>query len=249
MASWARVGLRDWLGPGRAQRARQLARRPRWGNLRRSSPFSASYGFDRGTPVDRHFIDAFVHRYREDVRGDVLEVKDGAYTTRFGGNRVRESHIVDIDKSNPAATIVADLSNRGSLPREAFDCTIVLQTLHLVPDPAGALENLGGALRPAGTLLVSVPTTARIDPDLFEVDFRRWTARGLDRLLRAAYPSWSVEVRGYGNLVACVAALYGIAAEELREADLAPHDPYFLLGACARVRRPPVRPAGQWDVS
>src|SRR5262245_50153649 len=33
---------------------------PRWGNLRRVRPFSASYGFDRGTPIDRYYLDTFL---------------------------------------------------------------------------------------------------------------------------------------------------------------------------------------------
>ena len=33
---------------------------PYWGNLRRLRPFSVYYGFDRGTPVDRYYLDRFL---------------------------------------------------------------------------------------------------------------------------------------------------------------------------------------------
>ena len=59
-----RRGLRSTLiatakrlgGPAMTVKARCLIRGyevPRWGNLRRTIPFSASYGFERGQPVDR----------------------------------------------------------------------------------------------------------------------------------------------------------------------------------------------------
>ena len=50
--------------------------------LRRTEPISRAYGFDRGTPVDRHYIEAFLQRHAPspdysagDIRGRVLEVE------------------------------------------------------------------------------------------------------------------------------------------------------------------------------
>lgn len=45
----------------------------RFGNFR---PLSASYGFDRGTPVDRLYIEEFLKLHSDDVRGRVLEIGD-----------------------------------------------------------------------------------------------------------------------------------------------------------------------------
>ena len=49
---------------------RRLARLnyPRWGNLRRREPFSSYYGFDRGTPVDRFYIERFLSDRAQDIR-------------------------------------------------------------------------------------------------------------------------------------------------------------------------------------
>ena len=38
----------------------------RFGSLRRLTPFSDEYGFDRGTPIDRHYIDDFLDRHAGD---------------------------------------------------------------------------------------------------------------------------------------------------------------------------------------
>ena len=74
-------------GPAVTVKARCLLRGyglPRWGNLRRTTPFSASYGFERGTPIDRHYLHAFLSAHRDLITGDVLEVQTSDYTGRFG---------------------------------------------------------------------------------------------------------------------------------------------------------------------
>src|SRR4029453_14668409 len=57
------------------QRLRRLVR-PAWlGTLRRTRPLSNDFGYDRGTPVDRYYIERFLARHQSDVKGRVLEVK------------------------------------------------------------------------------------------------------------------------------------------------------------------------------
>src|SRR6185503_10982321 len=51
-----------------------------FGNLRRLTPISRVFGFDRGTPVDRYYIENFLADNASDIRGRVLEVGDDSYT-------------------------------------------------------------------------------------------------------------------------------------------------------------------------
>jgi SAM-dependent methyltransferase len=224
---------------------RRLARRIKhrqvpvlWGNLRRLQPFSDDWGFDRGLPVDRFYIGGFVRSFETEIRGRVLEVQESAYTKRFGGSRVTSSDVLDIDPGNPKATIVADLVVPSSLPAERFDCIIVTQTLQYVDDPAAAFANLWAALAPGGTLLITVPSVQRVDPDLPEVDRWRFTPRGLEELVRRGCPDGEIEVEGRGNLLSTTAFLMGLSADELRPQELEHRDPRFPLVAAARVRRP-----------
>ena len=122
-----------------------------WGNLRRRRPFSDDWGFDRGLPVDRFYIESFVALFADVIRGRVLEVAEPRYTRQFGGDRVTSSDVVDIDASNEAATIVADLAVRGSLPAERFDCAIVTQMLQYVDDPVAAVSNLSTCVATASS--------------------------------------------------------------------------------------------------
>jgi hypothetical protein len=95
-------------------------------------PISSTYGFDRGTPVDRPYIEAHLAAHASDVRGRVLEVKDDEYARRYGGSRVTHVDVVDLDPSNPDATIVGDLDQPGVLDSDSYDCIILTQVLEFL---------------------------------------------------------------------------------------------------------------------
>ena len=209
---------------------------PTWISLRRTRPLSEAWGFDRGTPVDRFYLDGFIEEHRADVRGDVLEIKSPGYTRRFGGDAVTQAHVLDVDPRNTDATIVADLGEPGSLPAGAFDCFLLMQTLQFVRRPEIALANAWSALRPGGSLLVTVPAASALERGL--PDLWRWTPAGMEELIGRACPDAVADVRGYGNVLACCAFLQGMAAEELRPDRLRDHDPALPLVVCARVAGP-----------
>lgn len=209
----------------------------RWGSLRRTTPLSRSWGYDRGTPIDRAYIEEFLAERSEDVRGACLEVLNADYIHRFGGMRVTSSDVLDINPANTAATIVADLGEPDSLPAERFDCVIFTQTLHLVPDMRVAVANVWRAVAPGGVLLVTVPALGRHEARKgFHHDRWRVTKTGLEWLLSELPPGAS-DIKTYGNVLSCTAFLYGLAAEELRQDELAVSDREFPLIIGARVRK------------
>ncbi len=82
----------------------------RFGSFRRLSPISREFGEDRGQPIDRYYIENFLARRAEDIRGRVLEIKDDSYTRQYGGSRVTRSDVLDVSEDNLRATIVAGLT-------------------------------------------------------------------------------------------------------------------------------------------
>ena len=52
------------------------------GTIRRTKPLSDHYGRDRGTPVDRYYIEQFLAAERAAIRGRVLEMMNRDYTVR-----------------------------------------------------------------------------------------------------------------------------------------------------------------------
>src|SRR5687768_6643043 len=90
-----------------------------------TKPLSNVFGFDRGQPIDRFYIERFLARHAADIKGHVLEIGDDAYSRRFGGNRIVHQDVLHVDGSNSSATILGDISMPDVLPAESFDCLVI----------------------------------------------------------------------------------------------------------------------------
>jgi SAM-dependent methyltransferase len=208
------------------QRLNRL-RRPAWlGTLRRTTPLSQNFGFDRGWPVDRYYMDRFLAEHRGDIRGRVLEVKEGRYTAQYGVG-VDAVDVLDIDAANPHATIVADLARLDPAGcADRFDCFVLTQTLHLIYDVRAALSGAHMLLRPGGVLLATIPAVSRIVPRHEGVtDYWRLTVPSATALFGEAFGSAQVQARSYGNVLAAIAFLAGMAGDELSRDELDVNDP------------------------
>ena len=201
--------------------------------FRRASPLSVCWGFDRGTPVDRYYIERFLEEYRRDIAGRTLEVADSEYTNRYGAG-VTQSDIVDIDPSNKDATLVADLSIADQIPQSVFDCFILTQTLQFIYDIDAVIRNAHQLLKPGGVLLMTVPAMSRIDPEASE-DCWRFTSASCSRLFAETFGAKNTTVRSYGSLPTCIGFLQGMACEELSHKELAKNDPAFPLLIAVRA--------------
>ena len=174
-----------------------------WGELRRVEPISAVWGVDRGLPVDRYYIGRFIETNRQDIRGRVLEVKDPAYTQAYGSG-VEFNDIVDIAQDNPSATLISDLSAKGSLPEARYDCFILTQTLHIIYEMRNVVENAYRTLRPGGVLLTTLPCVSRIDYESgLEQDQWRFTPASARRLFAEIFGAGRVSIETHGNVLIC----------------------------------------------
>lgn len=223
--------------PGGASPA--VSRPVDFGDLARTGPITRDFGFERGLPVDRFYIERFLERHAADVRGRVLEVGDAAYTRRFGGERVDRSDVLHAEEGNPDATIVADLASGEALPDATFDCFICTQTLTYVWPLREAVRTIHRILRPGGVVLASVPGISQIsrhDMDRWG-EFWRLTELSARRLFEEAFGEGHVEVEAHGNVLAASAFLYGLATEDLEAADLEHRDPDYPLVVTVRATR------------
>ena len=217
-----------------ARWARSLTQRPRvgginFGDLRRLKPISPDWGFDRGTPIDRYYIDRFMRDCATDVRGRVLEIANPEMTLRYGGNRVTKSDVLHPVPAPHPVTLVGDLATGKGLPAAAFDCAIVTQTLLLIYDVQAAVHTLAKILAPGGVALVTVPGISKISREDMNAwgQFWSFTSASAQRLFEAAFDRGSVHVEAHGNVLAATAFLHGISAEELDEKELLHRDPDF----------------------
>ncbi len=209
-----------------------------WGGLRRLVPFSRVFGLDRGLCVDRYYIENFLARYAEDIRGRVLEFSDNEYTLKFGGERITHSDILHLAPDNPKATIVADLTSAEKIPSSAFDCVICTQTLQFIYDVRAALQTLHRILKPNGVLLATFPGISQIsryDMDRWG-DYWRFTTLSARRIFEEVFPV--TDIKAHGNVLAAIAFLHGVSSGELRREELDFHDPDYEVLITARAVKP-----------
>ena len=209
------------------------------GDLRRLQPVSTQFGFDRGLPVDRHYIEAFLARNAAAVRGCVLEIGDDSYTWRYGAGRVETSDVLHVSADNPRATVIADLADPSQVPQERYDCIICTQTLHLIYDIRAAVVALHRMLKPGGVLLATAPGISQISNDRWR-DTWYWSLTPLaaKRLFAETFGSGGVEIGEHGNVLAAIAFLHGLAADELDTQELETHDPSYPVLVTIKATKP-----------
>jgi SAM-dependent methyltransferase len=222
-----------------------LLRRPvgkvQFGNLGQVSPISSKFGFDRGLPLDRYYTEKFLSAHSADICRGVLEIGDNRYTRMFGGDRVARSDVLHVVAGNPNATILADLTCADHIPSELFDCIICTQTLQMIYDVRAALRHLYRILKPGGVLLATSHGISRIarregvDP---WGEYWHFTSQGLRRLLQETAGAAAVHLVVYGNVLAAIASLHGLAAEDLSQQDLDYADPNYEVLIGIRVVKP-----------
>lgn len=183
------------------------------GDLHGLLPVNDNFGFGRGQPVDRYYIERFLERRRAAIRGRVLEVQDDSYTVRYGAEGVTQSEVINLLPGNTRATIIGDLVDPAALPQNAFDCVILTQTLHLIYAAPAALRNVYASLRDGGTLLLTTPGISQVE--WREAWYWLFTSLSLKRMLEDVFGPSNVDLESNGNVLAATAFLQGLAVEDL----------------------------------
>ncbi len=191
-------------------------------------PVSRHFGEDRGTPIDRYYIDKFLASQTHLIRGTVLEIADSKYSNKFGSD-VSKYEVLHIDHDNPKATIIGDLTNPVTLPADKIDCFICTQTFNFIYNFSDAIRGAYQVLKPGGYLLATVSGPCQIsrhDMDRWG-DYWRFTTLSTLKTFEEIFGDGNVEVDYYGNCLAAVSLIRGIAVEELSIGKLDFKDPDY----------------------
>ena len=208
----------------------------RFGSLRRTEPVSRSYGWDRGRPIDRYYIETFLAAQGPLITGAVLEIGERVYTERFGRG-VTRSDMLHVDQVD-GATYVADLTDAAVVPSDSYDCVILTQTLHLIFDMSAALRTIRRILKPGGVLLCTVPGITQVaDGDWNKTWYWSLTPRAAERLFSAHFPAENVAIEAFGNVLSATAFLQGLASRELRPKELAVVDSEYPVVVAIAARK------------
>jgi SAM-dependent methyltransferase len=179
-------------------------------------PISSSFGFDRGTPIDRYYIEKFLAAKADLIRGRVLEVGDDTYSRRFDAGSAESFEVLHATSTDSASTIVGDLTDPATLPEDAIDCFICTQTFNFIFDVGKAVRGAHALLKPGGVLLATVAGISQISRyDMARWgDYWRFTTASTRKLFEPVFTG-GVEVETFGNVLAATAFLQGVAVEDL----------------------------------
>src|SRR3989344_966675 len=207
--------------------------------FRTRRPRSRIFGLDRGTPIDRIYIEKFLRENQARIRGTILEVGDDTYTKTLAAPGSKSKILLFKGESSPQH-ILGDLTKPETLPKDSIDCFICTQTLNFIFDLPTALEGIRHLLKPGGCALITAAGLSQIS----RFDYARWgdywrfTDMSLRKLLASVFGEQNVEVKTYGNFRAAAEFLNGRAAEELTQKELDATDPdYQMIITAVAVKR------------
>ena len=199
-----------------------------WNNslqVRSINPVSRKFGLDRGTPIDRIYIEHFLKNNSSLIKGDVLEIAEDTYSRKFGNN-VNKINILSPLKSIPKTTIVGDLTNYKNLPENIADAFICTQTLNFIFDFKSAVKGIHKLLKKNGVVLLTVSGISQIsryDYDRWG-DYWRFTDKSIEKVFAEVFGKKNIKINTYGNVLSTISFLHGISSEELKEDEIFHND-------------------------
>lgn len=203
------------------------------------NPIDDTYGMLRGKPVDRYYIEKFLDKYREYIKGSLIEIGDREYTEKYGADKVSKSVVIHAIKEDLDNNIIkGDLVSGQGIDADSYDCFICTQTLPFIYDIKAAAENIVRSLKVGGVALITVAGISQI------IDYERrnfghfwsFTDMSLEKLFKDI-PGVEVLTETYGNVKSATAFLYGISSEEMEEKELDYKDSNYQVIVTALIRK------------
>jgi len=209
-----------------------------WGDFKSVKPFSNDFGYNRGGPVDRYYIENFLEAESAAIKGNVLEIADNAYTLKYGGDKVTKSDVLHVNEGAPGATYIADLSKADNLPSDHFDCIILTQTLQFIFDYTSALKHCYRMLKKEGILLVTVPGISPIEGGEWRKNWLwSFNEASMNRVFSELFPVNSFTVQAFGNIYAAISFLHGVGIAETDKSKLDIRDTSYDVVITIRLKK------------
>ena len=204
-------------------------------------PLSKIYGYDRGKPIDRYYIEIFLRENKDWVKGVCLEITDTQYIKKYGGDRVTKADALDIDRANHNATIYGDLRKLDGVPSNKYDCLIITQTLVMIDDYEAAIKECKRILKPGGTMLVTLPCLSPV----WNIKNHHWRFTGASAkyVFGKYFAPENLEIKTFGNALSGQAFWVGMSQQDLSKEEIEYNDPYFPVIVSIKATKSLIRPA------
>jgi SAM-dependent methyltransferase len=195
-------------------------------------PYSRNFGYERGMPVGRYYVERFLRENADLVCGRCLEFGEPNYRGLFpNAERYEVLSIIP----GPKVDYLGDIHELGpDVPRGVFDAIICTQVFEHLSWPEKAAASIRELLRPGGLLLLTAPF---INPVHYvPTDFRRFTPESLRLILEDA--GLVVESVDFGgNSLVSTGSLLGMVVEDFSQAEVDLKDPVYPYNVVVRARR------------
>lgn len=210
-----------------------------FGDFLRLAPISAACAVDRGTPIDRYYVERWFASMRAHLQGRILLVGDHGKMA-LGGHVDPRGHVRNV--STDGADVVADLGRLVDEAAGTFDCLVMPHVLQAVFDGGDAVRMSHQLLTPGGMLLATLPgitphgLLGQEREDSLREQCWSFTSHGARQLFEAHFPSANVSISAQGNVLAATALMQGLSASELTTSELDAEDASYevVIGVCAR---------------
>lgn len=201
-------------------------------------PVSSEFGLERGTAIDRYYIEHFLEKHKSLIRGDCLEIAENTYTMRYGGDRVKKAYILHLEGWGENA-IKGNLETGEGIEEGKYDCAVITQTLMFIFDLRRVAENIYRLLKKGGNALITVAGISQIsryDANLWG-SYYGFHADAVKALFEPVFGKENVKVETYGNVKTAAALLCGLCQEDLQNEDFKYHDRDYPLIVTAVVHK------------
>lgn len=189
-------------------------------------PLSSRFGAERGTPVDRVYIEKFLKQNQQFVKGEVLEVADNKYTLKFGKPNCH-SHVMHVLGWKGAEKV--NLETGEGIIENSIDCFICTQVLQMIYNLDSAVANIYKLLKKDGRALITVSGISQISLNDYSHwgEYWRLTSMTCEKLFLKFFDKDKIHITTYGNVKMACAFMYGVCSEDLPETDFEYIDEQF----------------------
>lgn len=200
-------------------------------------PVSKRFGLERGTPIDRVYIERFLKEHSDRIKGTVMEIADSQYTEMLGRD-VTQSLVLHLNGWGKGV-IRGNLETGEGISENSVDCLICTQTIQFIYDIHSVVRQIHRLLKPGGTALVTAHCLGQIS--LYDYhnwgEYWRFTDMSMRKLFSEVFADSNITVQPWGNVKTAIACQYGLCAEDLREEDFEFQDEQYPVVVTAAVKK------------
>ncbi len=191
-----------------------------------SVPCGKLMGCDRGTSLSRYYINKFLDNECKNITNvdDTFEVGDARYSSIYYPKAKHD--VLDFSRG-------MDLTDKRTLPHEAYDVFICTQVYNFIYDVKSAIEGSRYVLREGGFLISTVAGNisqiSRSDMNNYG-DYWRFTCLSIEKMFRDVFNENVVKCETFGNAMSTTAYIQGMSFEDLPHPELLDYnDPEYAL--------------------